>query len=137
VPLLLVRHAWAGERDEWDRPDFERPLDDRGRAQARHLVQLLQPYPIDAILTSPYVRCVDTVEPLAKARGLVLESRHELSEEWHATQGIALVRELAGRDVVVCGHGGLEHAVPGAPRWKKGKVFVLGPSLELLDSFKA
>jgi phosphohistidine phosphatase SixA len=91
----------------------------------------------EAVLTSPYVRCVDTVVPLAEARGLALQSRHELSEEWHATQGVALVRELAGRDVVVCGHGGLEDAVPGAPRWKKGTVFVLGPSLELLDAFRA
>jgi phosphohistidine phosphatase SixA len=137
VPLLLVRHARAGEREEWDGPDFERPLDERGRAQAAHLVELLEPYPLEAVLTSPYVRCVDTVVPLADARGLALESRHELSEEWHATQGVALVRELAGRDVVVCGHGGLEDAVPGAPRWKKGTVFVLGPSLELLDAFRA
>jgi 8-oxo-dGTP diphosphatase len=138
VPLLLVRHAWAGEREGYDGRDFDRPLDDRGRAQAQHLVELLAPYAIEKILTSPFVRCVETVEPLAEARGLTLESRHELSEEWHATEGFDLVRSLAGQDVVVCGHGGLDDAVPGAPpRWKKGMVFVLGPKLELLESFKA
>src|SRR5262249_30255592 len=71
--MLLMRHAWAGHRDEWDGHDHERPLDDRGYEQAAALVERLEPYRIDAIMTSPYVRCVATVEPLAAARGLELE----------------------------------------------------------------
>ena len=43
------------------------------------------------------------------------------------------MRSLAGQDVVVCGHGGLDWVVPEAPKWKKGAVFVLGPELELLE----
>ena len=59
--------------------------------------------------------------------------REELGEESQAVAGTALVRSLAGRDVVVCGHGGLDSVVLDAPKWKKGAVFVLGPQLELLD----
>jgi 8-oxo-dGTP diphosphatase len=74
MPLLLVRHASAGDRDEWDGDDRGRPLDDRGRKQAEELVERLAPYAIEAILSSPARRCVDTVEQLARARGLVLDS---------------------------------------------------------------
>jgi phosphohistidine phosphatase SixA len=134
VPLLLVRHAWAGDRDEWEGDDRERPLDERGRRQAEDLVERLQPYPIEAILSSPARRCVETVEPLARARGLEIEVRPELSEDLQGTEGVALVRSLAGRDVVVCGHGGLERALPEAPKWKKGAVLVVGPALDVLGS---
>jgi 8-oxo-dGTP diphosphatase len=133
MPLLLVRHASAGDRDAWEGDDRERPLDERGRKQAVELVERVRPYPIEAILSSPARRCVETVEPLARARGLEIEQRAELSEERQGTAGIGLVRSLAGRDVVVCGHGGLEHALPDAPTWKKGAVLVVGPGLEVLD----
>jgi 8-oxo-dGTP diphosphatase len=133
MPLLLVRHAWAGDRAAWEGDDRERPLDERGRRQAEELVERLRPYPIEAILSSPARRCVETVEPLALARGLTIEQRAELSEERQGTEGLALVRSLAGRDIVVCGHGGLEHALPDAPKWKKGAVLVLGPELDVLD----
>ncbi len=134
MPLLLIRHARAGERDEWEGDDSERPLDERGLKRAEELVERLQPYPVEAILSSQARRCVETVEPLARARGLEVEHRPELSEEQQAVDGVALVRSLAGRDVVVCGHGGLEWALPEPPRWKKGAVLVVGPALEVLDS---
>jgi 8-oxo-dGTP diphosphatase len=133
MPLLLVRHASAGDREEWEGDDRERPLDKRGRRRAEELVERLRPYPVEAILSSPARRCIETVAPLARVRVLEIAVREELSEELQGTEGIALVRSLAGRDVVVCGHGGLEHALPDPPKWKKGSVLVVGPSLEVLD----
>ena len=133
MPLLLVRHASAGDRLAWEGDDRERPLDERGRRDADELVGLLASFEIDAILTSPYRRCVETVRPLAAARGLDLDVRDELGEARQATEGTALVRSLAGRDVAVCGHGGLDSVVPAAPKWKKGAVFVLDEQLELLE----
>lgn len=137
MPLLLVRHASAGDRADWPGDDRVRPLDRRGREQVTRLVELLEPYRVDAILTSPYLRCVDTVVPLAAARGLQADVREELSEELQFSEGVELVRTLAGRDVVVCGHGGLDSVLPDAPKWKKGSVFVVGERLELLDTFRA
>jgi broad specificity phosphatase PhoE len=99
-------------------------------------VAQLARFEIEAILTSPYLRCVDTVVPLAEARKLELDVREELGEELQMTAGIALVRSLAGRNVVICGHGGLDSVVQAAPKWKKGVVFVLGPELELLDELR-
>ena len=136
MPLLLVRHARAGDRAEWEGDDRQRPLDDRGAAQAARLVQLLARFPIDAILTSPYLRCVQTVEPLAAARGLRPDVRPELGEGLQAAAGVSLVRSLAGRPVVICGHAGLELALPDPPRWRKGSVLVLGPSLDVVETIR-
>jgi 8-oxo-dGTP diphosphatase len=133
MPLLVVRHASAGDRAQWGGDDRKRPLDKRGRKRADELVAQLAAYRVEAILSSPALRCVETAEPLARARGLEIELRPELSEELQATDGVALVRSLVGRDVVVCGHGGLEHALPEPPVFKKGAVLVVGPGLELLD----
>ncbi|NUR75828.1 MAG: hypothetical protein HOQ28_06025, partial [Thermoleophilia bacterium] len=60
--------------------------------------------------------------------------RPELGEDRQGTAGAALLRSLAGRDVVVCGHGGLERAVPDPPKWKKGDALVLGPALDVRGS---
>jgi 8-oxo-dGTP diphosphatase len=132
MPLLLVRHASAGDRHAWEGDDRERPLDERGRKRAEELVTRLERQPIEAILSSPARRCVETIEPLARDRGLAIELRPELGEELQATEGVALVRSLAGREVVVCGHGGLEQALPDPPKWKKGAVIVVGEGLEIL-----
>lgn len=130
--MLLLRHASAGDREHWAGADHERPLDERGWAQAEALVETLAPYRINAILTSPYVRCVQTVAPLARALGLDPQVRDELSEELQATEGIALVRARAGEEIVVCGHGGLHDALADPPKWRKGATFVVDASLELL-----
>lgn len=136
MPLLLVRHTSAGDRMAWEGDDRERPLDEKGHRDANALVALLASFDVEAILTSPYLRCVETVRPLAAARKLELDVREELSEERQWEDGHDLVRSLAGRNVVVCGHGGLDSVVPVAPKWKKGAVFVLGPELELVEELR-
>jgi 8-oxo-dGTP diphosphatase len=122
--ILLVRHASAGDRVVWEGDDRLRPLDERGRRQATELVELLAPYELDRILSSPAIRCVQTVEPLALARGLSIEVRDELSEEHQDVDGPALVRSLQGVDAAVSCHGGLSEAVCGESQ-KKAEALVL------------
>jgi phosphohistidine phosphatase SixA len=134
MPLILVRHASAGDRKEWSGDDSLRPLDARGRQQAEELVARLAPFPIAEIRTSPAARCVQTVEPLAAARGLPLVLQDELTERRQADEGAALLRSLAGGDVVVvCGHGGLEWALPEPRKWRKGSAFALDDQLRIVD----
>ena len=66
--LLLVRHARAGDRSDWDGPDDLRPLDPRGREQARRLAEVLPLFRPDDLLSAPPVRCMETVEPARRAR---------------------------------------------------------------------
>ena len=62
--ILLVRHAVPQPNGTMD-PG----LGDEGRAQAQSLVDYLGPEQIDAIYSSHLIRAVETVEPLAAARG--------------------------------------------------------------------
>jgi 8-oxo-(d)GTP phosphatase len=132
--IILVRHGSAGDRDEWEGDDGLRPLDERGRRQADQLVDLLAGYELDRIFSSPAIRCVQTVEPLADARGLDIEIRSELSEERQGADGPEFVRSLEGKVVVSC-HGGLDSAVAGE-NLKKGAALVLDGD-RVVDRFRA
>jgi 8-oxo-dGTP diphosphatase len=134
--LLLVRHASAGDRELWEGHDHERPLDERGLRQAEALVDQLAGFTIERVLTSPALRCTQTVEPLATARGLALEVLDELAEHRHTHDGADLVRELAGSPLVVCGHGGLHYVLRDAPKWKKSATLVLDDELRLVEVLK-
>jgi 8-oxo-(d)GTP phosphatase len=104
VLLLLVRHGDAGDRGAWVGDDTVRPLSPKGRRQADALVDVLSEYAIDRVVSSPYRRCVQTVEPLAAARGLpVIES--DTLGEGHRDEALALVDLAADETVVLCGHG--------------------------------
>jgi 8-oxo-dGTP diphosphatase len=51
-----------------------------GFGQAEALPTLYEAQPFSRLFSSPYVRCVQTLEPLAAARGLPLETADELAE---------------------------------------------------------
>jgi 8-oxo-dGTP diphosphatase len=104
MPLLVVRHAPAGERADAAGDDRLRPLDERGRRQAENLPRLLERFPIDRIASSSYLRCTQTVEPLAQARGVGIETRPELEEDAAREDSLALLAEL-GDAAVLCTHG--------------------------------
>jgi phosphohistidine phosphatase SixA len=122
--ILLVRHASAGDRDEWQSDDRLRPLDERGRRQADELIELLVEYEVTRLLSSPSLRCIQTIEPFAQARGLGIEIRDELSEERQDVDGPALVDSLQDVDAALGCHGGLSEAICGESQ-KKGEVLVL------------
>lgn len=107
MAVYVVRHAKAGDRDEWEGDDRLRPLTKAGRRQAAALVDLLRREPIDRILSSPYVRCVETVEPLAEARHLNVESTEALAEGAGGDQIIRLMTSNRGKNVALCTHGDL------------------------------
>jgi len=136
MPLLLVRHAQALSRSSWTGDDRERSLSERGRKQSQGLVQLLREFKPGRVLSSPYLRCVETVVPTATALGLQVEIEDVLAEG--AGRGaVELVRSLAGDDVVLCSHGDIIPEVLGAlsaeervdvgrnPRHEKASVWVL------------
>ncbi|MDA8317731.1 MAG: phosphoglycerate mutase family protein [Actinomycetota bacterium] len=141
MEVLLVRHAHAGAKDRWSGDDRLRPLSARGRGEALALVELLAPYRPRQVLSSPLLRCVQTVQPLAAHLGLPVETSEALGPR--ADRDAArLVRSLASgtRAVVVCTHGETIEALqrrlarpghlafgPGSEH-EKGSVWVLGGS---------
>jgi 8-oxo-dGTP diphosphatase len=103
--VYLVRHAKAGERSSWRAPDPDRPLTRRGRKQALRLIERFEGLDLTRILTSPFVRCVQTVEPLAAARGLPVEPIDALREGVEQDRAVAVLESLRDGAVVLCGHG--------------------------------
>ncbi|MGZ6864116.1 MAG: NUDIX hydrolase [Blastococcus sp.] len=143
--LLLVRHARAGDRREWDGPDERRPLDDRGWAQARRLAAVLPLFGPTAVFSAERLRCRQTVAPLAEALGLPVEPLPEVGEEEFQDDPQAaldaVTRLLAPRSdpgvTVVCSQGGVIPSVLLAlgviaegtrlyPPSAKGSVWALG-----------
>lgn len=120
MALLVVRHANAGRRSAYTGDDRQRPLSPRGRRRAQDLVSFLSRYRPQRILSSPFVRCCETVQPLAQALSLPVESLDELSEG-HGADAVGLMRRMAGESAVLCTHGdvalemaaALGMAVPG------------------------
>jgi 8-oxo-dGTP diphosphatase len=104
MPLLLVRHGHAGRRSAYKGDDRARPLSKRGAAQADALVPLLSDFRPQRILSSPFVRCCETVRPTAEALGLPVESIDELAEG-HGSDALRLMERMAGESAVLCTHG--------------------------------
>jgi 8-oxo-dGTP diphosphatase len=84
-----------------------RPLNKSGWRQADALAESFEKEPIDRVLSSPYVRCVQTVEPLARARGVPVETTKELEEGAGAESAIRLIKQQSGKQIVLCTHGDL------------------------------
>jgi 8-oxo-(d)GTP phosphatase len=103
--LFLVRHGVAGNRSDWKKDDRLRPLSSRGEKQALGLASALGIQPMDRILTSPFVRCRQTVEPLAAKLGIEIEERDELGEGQGFKGARDLCRQLVGNSAVLCSHG--------------------------------
>ncbi len=145
APAYLIRHAKAGDRATWTGDDLSRPLSKMGHRQARALVKMLSSRPVKRIVSSPAVRCVETVEPLAAQRGLPIEPRDELLEGASLSGLLGLLDELRSTATVLSGHGDLipavvEHLegqgmVIGSSRgWKKGSVWALEREAGLIVS---
>jgi 8-oxo-dGTP diphosphatase len=104
MALLIVRHAKAGKRREWEGDDRDRPVDEKGIRQAAGLRDQLGVYPVARIASSPYLRCTQTVAPLGGELGVPIEKRRELGEGASLEETLALLREL-GDAAVLCTHG--------------------------------
>ena len=103
--IHVVRHAHAGDRESWRLDDDLRPLSARGVAQSDALVTALGAARPARIWSSPSLRCIGTVLPLARAHGVELRTHDALYEGQGASAMLALVLAAVEYPVVVCTHG--------------------------------
>jgi phosphohistidine phosphatase SixA len=118
VTLRIVRHAKAGSRSAWAQDDDLRPLTKAGVRQADALADRLADEPVKRVLSSRFVRCVQTVAPLADRLGLEVEDHPALSEEADLDDTEALVDELRDVEAVLCTHGNVLGALLKRLRWR-------------------
>jgi len=118
VPLIVVRHASAGQKADWDGDDRLRPLDAGGEADALLLADLLCCFaPAARVISSPALRCTQTMRPYAARSGgsveveaaLAVPGRGSVSSLGRTDQGEAFQNLFRGlvadaQPVVVCLH---------------------------------
>ena len=104
VTIRLVRHAHAGSRSAWIGDDRDRPLSGKGIAQARAIAERLAPLRPTAVISSPHLRCVQTLEPLAQMCGLVVVRDPRLQEDSPLESSLAALED-APDGAVLCSHG--------------------------------
>ena len=107
--LIILRHTKSLERGDWDEADSHRTLDETGFDQAQLLIKHLEPFAIDELYTSDYTRCVQTVTPLAHARGLsitTVPSLNEESFELDPEKAISFANALKQdeKNILICSH---------------------------------
>ena len=136
TPVYLVRHAKAKRRSGWTAPDTLRPLTSAGRRQAEALAHVIEG-PVARVVSSPYVRCVETLEPLAAVHRIEIETADELGEGAPARPALELALSLSRSGApVLCTHGDVltfaveELLVAGVPlggphEFKKGCTWIL------------
>ena len=110
MQIYLIRHAHAGQRRN-DGRDIYRPLSADGDQRAKDLVGLFADLPIDVLVSSPAVRCVQTLEPLGEARGLGVDERQSLWEGSSTWDVLADLESLDADHAVACSHGDIIPAV--------------------------
>lgn len=105
MTLFIVRHGKAGDREKWDRDDELRPLSKGGVKQADALADWLERESVAHILTSPAVRCRQTVEPLAQRTRVALEASDAIREGARLDETLALIDKVCDEHTVLCTHG--------------------------------
>jgi 8-oxo-dGTP diphosphatase len=110
--IFIVRHAHAGNRSGWSGPDHKRPISNKGIKQTRALTKYLVRKGATQIFTSPYLRCVQTVAPLAHALNTHYIDLPELAEG-SPPEGAAALLRTAQDGTVICSHGDVLTALIG------------------------
>ncbi|MBL7496310.1 histidine phosphatase family protein [Frankia sp. CNm7] len=137
--MLIVRHARAIPKDSWTGPDADRPLTAAGVRQAATFAQVVtRDLPVRRVLTSPTLRCEQTVAPLVAARRVPLLRRAALGVDGSARALLELLASDEADGAVLCTHGERlrdlfeawhargRHGVPSSDgRTRKGDAWLL------------
>ena len=111
--LIMLRHAKALARSEWQSGDEDRPLDILGQLQAKRMHAVYQVFGLSQIHTSDAVRCYDTVIGMTKTLKIEPVITAKLSEytfEKNKDKSLDYAKELAdlarstGETILLCSH---------------------------------
>lgn len=112
-PIVALRHAKAADPYSWEGADASRTLTPRGERQARLVAGGIAAFAPARILTSDAVRCVQTVEPLARRLRVEPKRARSISQERHEAP-----REEGAEDP----RAAIERRIAKAVRKRRGTV---------------
>lgn len=79
--VIIVRHSKAEARKHWNGTDANRPITPRGASASFALNQELACYNPSQLFSSPWLRCMETIEPYAWHTNLPVIPVPELTED--------------------------------------------------------
>lgn len=135
--IYLVRHAHASDKSKWKKNDDVRPISKKGHEQVESLVMRLVRTPLNGIVSSPSLRCEQTVGPLAQRLGLKVKQSKLLRHDVAPDDVMRLIKKAKGTRTVLCSHREtigplMEHLaadpnveVSGKLKWPKGSIWEL------------
>lgn len=109
-PVIVLRHAKAKPRSTWAGAEGERTLAATGKRQALAVGRLLEAWHPERIISSPWIRCMQTVFPYSKASGISIKEKRSLTEADNARaprrarKTAESLFEKRDRAVVLCTH---------------------------------
>ncbi|MEX0846576.1 MAG: phosphoglycerate mutase family protein [Ilumatobacteraceae bacterium] len=135
MSLYLVRHAKAGSRSDWEGDDRVRPLSKNGWKQADTIAKRLRKIGPSTLHTSPYVRCRQTLEPLARLTDLDIVDQACLAEAEPFEPVLDLLAAVPDGSVL-CSHGDIiPETIAALQRrgcemmtkadWRKGTIWTI------------
>lgn len=132
-PIILLRHAKALKRTEWDGDDGDRPLEHRGQLQAKRLLPIYLPYGISEVHTSDALRCIETIDLMTRLIDKTAIFSADLSEYGYAKDKEApldYVQDLMDRGIsaIVCSHNPI---IPKVVKKLVGKKYFKSMDREL------
>jgi len=107
--LVLLRHAKAVRREEWDGDDDDRPLAQVGQVQAKRLLSMYLPFAIEEVHSSDAMRCIETIEPITRSLSMNPIFSTDLSEyrftkDKEAALDYAQDLMARGKSAIICSH---------------------------------
>jgi phosphohistidine phosphatase len=110
MDLYFLRHGPAGAKGAWDGDDADRPLTDRGRELTLRVAQRLAAsgVTVDAVVTSPYARALQTAQIAAETLGAAAPETDELLRPGFDLHGLAAIlqRHADAERLMLVGHEG-------------------------------
>jgi len=109
-PLIIARHGKATAHEGWDGDDSLRPLTAVGMQQSRNIAGGLAAFGPASILSSPAIRCLQTVAPLSYKLGMEIRESGKISQDKWTKEGDRVADFVASRlrkgmPAVMCSHG--------------------------------
>jgi phosphohistidine phosphatase len=110
MDLYFLRHGPAGANGAWDGDDADRPLTDRGRELTQRVAQRLAAsgVTVDAVVTSPYARALQTAQIAAEVLGAAPPETDELLRPGFDLPALAAIlhRHADAERLMLVGHEG-------------------------------
>lgn len=109
-PVLIVRHAKAKPRSTWVGAEGERALAATGKRQALATGRLMQAWAPQRLISSPWVRCMQTLASYSKESGISVKEKRALTEASHerspqaAAKIVESLFDKRDKSVALCTH---------------------------------